>query len=73
MSFTNSLKPLGSSAHGSKIKRASDGRVRSVPHYDLTPSKRAQAIAAGAQECDSFALVSIGHKLRDEMNTKEQK
>lgn len=31
----------------------------SMPHYDLTPGKRAQAVAAGAKEIDRGKLVDL--------------
>jgi hypothetical protein len=37
---------------------------KSSPHYDLTPSRRAAAVAAGAVEVDRHQLVAIIRRLR---------
>lgn len=35
-----------------------------IPHFDLTAGKRAQAIAAGAQDVDRDGIVKVIHKYR---------
>lgn len=36
----------------------------SLPHYDLVPSKRTQAIQAGVVECDRFMVARFTHLKR---------
>lgn len=40
---------------------------RLAPHYDLTPSRRAAAVAAGALEVDRYQAVHIWRSRRERM------
>ncbi len=49
------------------------GSAGGVPHFDLTPNKRALAIKAGAVEVDSKELVARCRWTREERNPGSEK
>ncbi len=59
--FTDTLEldELHRVAAAAGMKRSWFQDSKSAPHYDLTPSRRAAAIAAGAVEVDRHAAVAI--------------
>lgn len=60
------LEELHAMAEAIGLKRAwfQEAPPASFPHYDLTPSRRAAAVAAGAVELDRRGLVDLLRKLR---------
>lgn len=58
---TDDLEPLHAFAAGLGLKRSwFQPRNGIMPHYDLTPTKRLQALQAGANELqDNHAIVTV--------------
>lgn len=46
------------------LKRSWFQDAASAPHYDLTPSRRAEAVRRGAREVDRFEFVQVIRRLR---------
>jgi len=57
--FSPNLDELHDLARRIGMKRLWFQEHGGIPHYDLTPSKRAEAIAAGAVEVDHRELVEF--------------
>jgi len=60
----DTVKELHTFARRLSLKR-SWFQPRSIPHYDLTPNKRAQALRLGAIAITDRRLVEIIHKHRE--------
>ncbi len=60
------MEELHAMAEAIGLKRAwfQKSPPASFPHYDLTPSRRAAAVAAGAVELDRRGLVDLLRQLR---------
>lgn len=63
--FADSTEELHAFASSIGLRRAWAQVSRSgTPHYDLTPGRRARAVAAGAQELDRRAAAALRARLR---------
>jgi hypothetical protein len=66
------LEELHAFAERIGLKRAWFQPHRLAPHYDLTPSRRADAIAHGAVAVDRYAAVEIWRGRRATLAAKER-
>lgn len=64
----DSLHELHTFAERLHLKREWFQHATLYPHYDVTQSVRAKAVALGAQVCDKRTVVSKAKALRRELN-----
>lgn len=68
---TVELDALHQLAHDIGMKRSWFQNKPTAPHYDLTPGRRAAAVAAGAVEVDRHAAVQIWRERRQAVRELE--
>lgn len=64
--IADTLEELHAMATRIGLRRAWFQDAKSVPHYDLTPSRRAKAVELGAVEVDRRGFVTVMRRLRAE-------
>jgi len=62
--IADTLDKLHAMAARIGLRRAWFQDARSGPHYDLTPTRRSAAVAAGAAELDRRAFVEVLRRVR---------
>jgi len=69
--FADTLDELHLFATGLGMKLEWFQEDSSLPHYDLTPGKRKQAVAKGAIEASRKTLIEYVHKQRQAKGTQK--